>query len=179
MRRLHERDFFRGLEHEGIAAGDGEREHPHRHHRREVERGDAGAHANRLQHGMAIHASTDVLGMLALEQMRRADGELDHLDAALHRTGSVFQCFAVLFTGELSQFGAMDFKQIAEFVQDTAAAQRRGFAPGRKGCLGGLHRIDYVIAAGQWHLPDHLAGSRVGYVGQAAAAAFGALAIDP
>lgn len=30
-----------GLEDEGVAAGDGEREHPHRHHGREVERRDA------------------------------------------------------------------------------------------------------------------------------------------
>ena len=33
------------LEDEGVATGDGDREHPHRHHDREIERGDAGADA--------------------------------------------------------------------------------------------------------------------------------------
>ncbi len=38
----------------------------------------------------------DVLGVLALEQVRDAAGELDHLDAALHRAHRVGQRLAVL-----------------------------------------------------------------------------------
>ena len=37
-----------GLEHEGVPAGDGHRVHPHRHHRREVERRDASDDADGL-----------------------------------------------------------------------------------------------------------------------------------
>ena len=46
--RGRERNFFGRLQHEGVAAGDGERIHPHRHHGREIERRDARAHADRL-----------------------------------------------------------------------------------------------------------------------------------
>ena len=96
--------FLGRLEDEGIAAGDRHREHPQRHHRREIERRDAGAHAHRLEHGVAVDAAADVLGMLALEQMRSAAGELDHFDAALHRAGGVGQGLAVLLADERCEF---------------------------------------------------------------------------
>ena len=50
-RRRH-RNFFGRLQDEGVSAGDGEREHPHRHHRREIERRDARANAQRLADGL-------------------------------------------------------------------------------------------------------------------------------
>ena len=71
-----------GLEDEGVAAGNGDGEHPHRHHRGKVERRDAGDDAERLAHGPAIDAGADLLGELALEQLRDAGGELDDLKAA-------------------------------------------------------------------------------------------------
>src|SRR5213076_1539465 len=58
------------------------RKHPHRHHRREIERRDAGADAERLAHRPAVDATPDLLGEFALQQMRDAAGELDHLDTA-------------------------------------------------------------------------------------------------
>jgi hypothetical protein len=71
------------LEHERVAAGDRDREHPHRHHRREVERRDAGDDAERLADRVDVDAGRDLLGELALEQVRDAAGELDDLEAAL------------------------------------------------------------------------------------------------
>ena len=73
---------LRRLQDEGVAAGERHREHPHRHHRREVERRDAGADAERLAHRPAVDAAPDLLGELALQQMRDAAGELDDLEAA-------------------------------------------------------------------------------------------------
>ena len=71
-----------GLEHEGVAAGDRHREHPHRHHHREVERRDAGDHAERLAQRPVVDAGGDLVGVVALEQLRNAAGELDDVDAA-------------------------------------------------------------------------------------------------
>ena len=76
------RVLLRRLEHERVAAGDRDREHPQRHHRREVERRDPGDHAERLADRVGVDAGGDVLGVAALEQVRDAAGELDHLDAA-------------------------------------------------------------------------------------------------
>ncbi len=48
--------------------GDGDAEHPHRDHGREVERGDARRHAQRLAHGIDVDARARALGVLALQQ---------------------------------------------------------------------------------------------------------------
>ena len=90
------RVLLRGLEDEGVAAGERHREHPQRHHRREIERRDAGAHAERLAERQQIDAGADVLAELALEQLRDAAGELDHLDAARDLALGVGERLAVL-----------------------------------------------------------------------------------
>ena len=75
---------------------------PQRDHRREVERGDAGDHAERLAQRVDVDAGACALGVLTLDQVRDADGELDHLDAALDVALGVRDGLAV-FEGE--QFG--------------------------------------------------------------------------
>src|SRR3546814_5659279 len=47
---------FGRLQDEGVAAGERNREHPHRHHRREVERRDAGNHAQGLAEGDGVRS---------------------------------------------------------------------------------------------------------------------------
>ena len=96
MRNAGRRVALRRLQHEGVAAGERHREHPHRHHRREVERRDAGADAERLAHRPAVDAAPDLLGELALQQMRDAAGELDDLDAARDLALRVGEHLAVL-----------------------------------------------------------------------------------
>jgi hypothetical protein len=54
-----------GLEHEGVAAGHGDREHEAGQHDREVERGDARAHAQRLDQRIDVDARGGVLGVFA------------------------------------------------------------------------------------------------------------------
>ena len=77
------------LEHERVAAGDGDRVHPHRHHDREVERRDAGDDAERLAERVRVDAAGDLVVELALEQLRDAAGELDDLAAAHHLAAGV------------------------------------------------------------------------------------------
>ena len=59
-----QRHFFRRLQHERVAAGDRDREHPQRHHRRKIERRDADAHADRMPARFAIDVGGDVLQAL-------------------------------------------------------------------------------------------------------------------
>ena len=70
------------FEHEGIAAGDRDREHPHRHHHRKVERRNTGAHTKRLPYRVAVDAGTDLLGVFAFEKLRYTAGKLDHLETS-------------------------------------------------------------------------------------------------
>src|SRR6185312_13218788 len=80
-----------------FSEGDRHREHPQRHHHREIERRDAGTHADGLPHGMRVHLRAGVLGVLALQEMRDSAGELDHFDPALHGADRVGKGLAVLF----------------------------------------------------------------------------------
>lgn len=63
---------LRGLQDKTIAAGQGNREHPHRHHGREIERRDSDHDTERLAQRVRINPRADVLGDLALEDMTGA-----------------------------------------------------------------------------------------------------------
>ena len=91
-----QRHLFRRLEHERVAAGDRDRKHPERHHRREVERRDPDADADRMADRLAVDLPGDVGERLAHEQAGNAAGELDHLDAALDRGPRFGERLAVL-----------------------------------------------------------------------------------
>ena len=58
------------LEDEGVAAGERRAGLPQRDHGREVERGDARDHAERLAHRVHVDAGAGAVGVLALEQVR-------------------------------------------------------------------------------------------------------------
>jgi hypothetical protein len=132
---------------EGVAAGERDREHPHRHHRREIERGDAGAYAQGLAHRPAVDAAADLLGELALHQMRDAAGELDDLQAAGDLALGIGQGLAVLGGDQPRQRVAVAFQQLAEFEQHARAGERRGRGPAGKRRGGGSDcPIDLVRA---------------------------------
>ena len=84
------------LEHERVAAGQGVGEHPHRHHRREVERGDPGDDAERLADRVDVDSRRRLLRVAALQQVRDAAGELDVLQAAGDLAEGVAEHLAVL-----------------------------------------------------------------------------------
>ena len=85
-----------GFQDEGVAAGDGDGKHPHRHHRGEVERGDPHAHAERLPEGMAVDAGPDVFREAPLQQVGDPAGELHHLHSPGQGAARVAQHLAVL-----------------------------------------------------------------------------------
>ena len=132
------RILLRRLEDEGIAARDGEREHPHRHHRREVERRDAGDDPERLPDGVAVDVGRHVLGELALEEVRQAAGELDHLESAADLAHRVRQHFAVLARQDLGEVALAALDELAEGEEDARPGSERRPAPrscgvGRRG----------------------------------------------
>src|SRR5581483_8546779 len=84
------------LEHEGVAARDRNRKHPHRNHRGKIERRDAGAYAKGLPHRPRIDSVSYRLAEFAFKQMGNAAGEFDHLEPARHLAARIAQHFSML-----------------------------------------------------------------------------------
>src|SRR5207247_1332343 len=143
--------LLRGLQDEGVPAGDGDRVHPHRHHGREVERGDPGADAQGLADRVAVHVGGDVLRELALEELGNAAGELDDLEPPAHGAGGVGEHLAVLAGDEGRDLLLVAVHQVAEREQDLGPRGQRGLAPAR-GRLGGRGhpRVDHRAGAVTW-----------------------------
>ena len=133
-----ERDFFARLEHERVAAGDGDGIHPQRHHAGKIERRDAGTDAERLADGFAINAARDVLQHLAHHQRRHAAGELDHFHAALHVAARFDERFAVLARVAAHEVLEIFLQQHFEFEEYPRAFDRRRFHPAWKRGGGGF-----------------------------------------
>lgn len=106
----HHRVLLGGFEHEGVAGGDGHRKHPQRNHRREVERCDAGADAERLQQRIGVYAASHVGGQLTHLQAADIGGVLDHLKPrkmSPSASGKVFPCSAVRIAASSCMFSRM------------------------------------------------------------------------
>ena len=153
--------FSRRLQHEGVAAGDGVGEHPHRHHGREVERRDAGDDAERLADRVDVDAARRLLAEPALQQVGDAAGELDVLEAAGHLAEGVGQHLAVLGGEEGGDLLAVGVDQLAEVEHHLRAArQRRGPPRRERGGGGGDGGVD-LLDRGELDLGLLLAGGRV------------------
>ena len=146
-----------GFEHEGIAAGDGDREHPHRDHGREVERRDARAYSQWLTHRVAVHTRAHLLAVLAFEQVRDAAGELDHLQAAGHLAARVRHDLAVLAGDQTRQLVVIALDQLLELEHYPCATQRRRCGPRWEGDLGRGHRLPDLFGARERHPARHFA----------------------
>ena len=163
------RILFRRLEDEGVAAGDRHREHPHRHHRREIERRDPGAHTERLADRIQIHARRDVVGELAFHQVRDAAGELDHFQPSLDRPLGVGKHLAVLGSDEERELVQVALDQLLEAEHHPRPRKRRSFRPAGEGFLRHSDRaLDFGLG-GEGDLGGERAGRRIEYVAEAAA----------
>ena len=103
-----------GLEDEGIPTGDGVGQHPHRHHDREIERGDPGHDTERLVHGMDIDTAGHLGRVGSLEEVGYAAGELDVLQSPGHFAGGITQHLAVLGGDEGSELVRTPVHELAE-----------------------------------------------------------------
>ena len=160
---------LRRLQDEGVAAGQRHRKHPHRHHRRKVERGDPGAHADGLAQRPAVDAAADLLGDIAPHQMRDAAGELDDFGAALHLAFGIRQDLAVLVGDHPGKRVTVALHQFAELEEDTRAGQGRGRRPGGERRRRRLYRLVDLGGAAHCDAPGALAGRRVEHIAPAPA----------
>ncbi|CDY79544.1 hypothetical protein BGLT_02326 [Caballeronia glathei] len=162
---------LRRLQHERVAGGDRDREHPARHHHREIERRDARDDAERLAQIPVVDAPADLVGEIGLEQIRNAAGKFDDLDAAHHFALGVAEHLAVLAGDELGQLVVVLVEQLLELEHHAGALERRGFAPGGEcGFRGGDGRIDFRDAR-ERHARRNRAGGRVEHVAETVARA--------
>ncbi len=148
---------FRRLQDEGVAGRDGDAGHPHRDHRREIERGDAGADADRLAEGPDVDAGAGAVGEFALHHVRDAAAEFDHLQPALNVATAVGQHLAMFGTEHAGQFIHAGFDQFLELEHHPCTALRVGGGPGRLRSAGGGHGLFEQISARQSHFCLHLA----------------------
>ena len=102
------------LEHERVAARERRRPHPHRDHRREVERRDPGDDAERLADRVDVDPGRGLLGEAALEQRRDPAAELDHLEPARDLAERVGVHLAVLEREQPREVLAVVVEELAD-----------------------------------------------------------------
>ena len=172
------RVLFRGLEHERIAARHRQREHEARQHHREVERGDAGADAERLDERVDVDAAGGILRVFAELQRCDRTGVLHHLRAASHLALRVGQCLAVLAGDQRRQLGGVIAQQLLEPQHDAHARRLRGVAPRLVRGLGrGDGRVQLVCRR-ERHARDHFLRGRVDDIAPLGGLRFDPLAVD-
>ncbi len=129
-----------GLQNEGVAAGDGDAEHPHRDHRGEVERGDARDDAERLTHRIDVDSGPGPLSVLALEHMRDAAGEFDDFKPALNIALRIRDHLAMFGAEQMGEFVHMLFDQRLKREHDARTPLWVGRGPCGLGCQRLRHR---------------------------------------
>src|SRR5277367_4996935 len=122
-----------GLEDEGVAAGQGDGEHPQWDHGGEVEGGDAGDDAKGLAKGPAIDAGPYLLGEFSFEELGDAGGEFDVFEAAGGFAAGVGEDFAVLAGEELGDLVEALLEDLAEAEEHAGSTERWLGGPGGKG----------------------------------------------
>ncbi len=120
-----------------------------------VERRDAGHHAQRLAQGVVVDAGGHLVGEGGLQQLGRAAGEFDDVDAARHLALGVGEHLAMLGADHRGQRVLVLVQQRQEIVQHPRAADRWQFAPGRLGRHGVGHGGGHLVGTGQRHLARH------------------------
>ena len=131
--------------------------------------------AEGLAHRPVVDAGADLVGVVALQQLGDAAGELDDVDAARDLALRVREHLAVFGGDHRRERVAVFVHQAEELVQHAGTADGRGVGPLRERVLRGGHGGRHLVRVGQRHLAGHAAGGRV-VDGLAAAAGAGGLA---
>ena len=144
-----------------LPVGDRGREHPHRDHRREVERRDPGDDAERLADLVDVDAGRDLLAEAALEEVRDAARELEVLDPAGDLAEGVRRDLAVLGGQVRRELLAARLDEVPDLEQDVGPLRERRRAPGREGRLRRGDGGADLIGRGEVDLAGDPAGRRV------------------
>jgi hypothetical protein len=167
------------LQDERVAARDRVREHPHRDHRREVERRDAGHDAERLADLVDVDAGGHLLRVAALHQVRHAGRELQVLEAAGDLAERVRRDLAVLRGQVRRDLAPMRLDQVPDPEHDLGPLRQRRRAPAWEGGLCGGHRGVDLLDRGEVDLARDRAGRRVEHVAAAPGGTRHAPTVDP
>ena len=155
------RILLRGLQDERVAAGDCDREHPHRNHRRKIERRDAGAHADRLTQRPAVDAAAHAVREFAFEQVRNAARELHDFDTAHHLAARVGQDLAVFTRNDAGKVVDVTVERLLEPEHHASAQQRRRRRPGRERGTRAGYCPGRLLLAGERHPCRDVARGRI------------------
>ena len=160
-RRRH-RHLFRRLQDKRVAAGDREREHPHRHHSRKIKGTDPGANAKWLTNRYTVDPAGDVFERIAHHQRRHSAGDFHHLDRSLHGKLCVIQRLAVFRGKNLRDLVDVLVEQRLVAIQHLHPLDHRHFAPFQeRGVREFRHPID-LGRRGKRYLRNHLPHGWIG-----------------
>ncbi len=162
-----------------VTGGQGGAHFPQRDHGGKVEGRDARDHAQGLAHGIHVDAGTGAVGELTLQQVGRADAELDHLQAALDVALGVGEGLAVFGRQRLGQLVHVAVDQADKGHHHAGAALRVGGAPCDLGLGGAGDGIVHLGLGDQRQAGLNLTGGGVEDVGKPARGALVFLAVDP
>ena len=167
------------LEDEGVAAGDGRAEFPHRDHRREIERRDAGDDAQRLAHASRCRCpgpAPSVYSPLSRCGMPRQNSATSRPRwMSPLRIGNGL---AMLARQQCGQRVHVAIDQFDEFHQHAGAALRIGRGPGGLGRRAHSPPPRALPRRGQRHARNDFAGHGLIGVGEAAGRSLDVLAAD-
>ncbi len=152
---------FGRLEDEGVARRDRHAEHPHRDHRRKIERSDARADTQRLAHRINVDAGACALRVFALERLRNAARIFDDFKPALHIAMRIVHDLAMFAGKQLGKLLLVFFNQSLEFEHDTGALLRIGRGPFGLDLLGSRNRLIKQGSIAQRNFGLNLARRRV------------------
>ena len=121
----------------------------------------------RLLRGVHVDAARDLLGVLALQQVDEAGGELDVLDAARDLAGRVGEHLAVLARDDRGELGGALLQQLAQAEEHVGALDEPGRTPPRQSGgsggdglldLGGRRERDFVLPGARRRV-EHRSGA--------------------
>ena len=133
----------RGLQHERVPRDERERQHPQRHHHREVERADARDDAHGEPDQLLVDPVRDLVERGAEQERRRAAGERDDLDPPSDLAARLGERLAVLRGDERGELLDVALEQRLVAEHDLGAVRDRGVGPGgERGGRGADRGVD-------------------------------------
>src|SRR5690554_2893505 len=166
------------FQYKGVAAGDGQGEHPQGNHGREVERGDPDADAQGLHHAIGVNFPGHVLQSFAHHQGGNVAGVLNHFNAAPDIAFGVGKRLAGFLAESFRNFVLVFLEQGLIAEHQTCPCWGWDFFPGLEGVFGAGNGLFDLVTGGAGNFGQDELGRRI-QVGKAAAGlTFNKLAID-
>ena len=142
-----ERDLFRRLEDDGVAARDRVRQEPQRNHDREVERRDHAHDAQRLPDHRLVNSPSNVFQVVALHHRRNAACDLDVFNPATQLSGGLGVGLAVFPRNQPGNALKILFQELFEAKQELDPVPGGHRLPSRVRLRGGVHGFRDALAA--------------------------------